>query len=154
LNVGLEYLAGALNFDPLAAPTLQAQLASDIVWFDAFVMNVDRTVKNPNLLWWRDGLWLIDHGASLYFQHDWSTAGERAASPFSQVKQHVLLPVAAKLAEAARLLTLLDFERAVAAVPDAWIASERAQYLSWFQARAKATPIFLEEAQRARASLL
>jgi hypothetical protein len=158
LNVGFEYLAGALTYEPLAGPPLEVQLASDIVWFDALVMNVDRTVKNPNLLWWRGALWLIDHGASLYFQHDWGSALERAASLFSQVKHHVLLPLAGGLDAAhARLSSRLPgeaFERAVASVPAEWLGAHRADYLQCLAARAAAAPAFVEEAKRARAALL
>ncbi|MBL8951259.1 MAG: aminotransferase class I and II [Myxococcaceae bacterium] len=160
LNAGFDYLAGALNFDPVAGQSLDPQLASDIVWFDAFIMNVDRTVKNPNLLWWRGSLWLIDHGASLYFQHDWASATERAASPFAPIKAHVLLPraTAAGLDAAhARLLPKLDaacFQRAVDVVPEAWVGAERSHYTAWLHARVTSAPVFLEEAKRARAALL
>lgn len=161
-NAGFDYLAGSVTYDPIAGPPLDAQLASDIVWFDAFTLNVDRTVKNPNLLWWKGGnshgLWLIDHGASLYFQHDWKSAPQRAQSPFTQVKQHVLLPQASQLDAAhARLLPLMTpalIEAAVASVPEEWVRDERPNYVQWLGSRVESAALFLEEAKRARASLL
>src|SRR3984885_11088626 len=97
LNIGLDYLPGSITFDPLIF-TPDAQLASAIVWFDAFVCNVDRTVRNVNMLIWHRRLWLIDHGASLYFHHAWNRGDEHARSPFALIKDHVLLNHASELA--------------------------------------------------------
>src|SRR6201992_2171074 len=98
LSLALDYLPGAVMFDPLAEKPAAA-LASDIVWFDAFVTNVDRTPRNANMLVWHRQLQLIDHGAALYFQHSWNKYLERATDPFTRVKDHILLPFAASLAD-------------------------------------------------------
>src|SRR5438105_3647200 len=103
LNVGLDYLPGAIAFDPLVDRTLRGKerLASSVVWFDALVTNVDRTPKNTNLLVWHRDLWLIDHGASLYFQHNWESGTiARAGAPFAAIREHVLLPRASAILEA------------------------------------------------------
>jgi hypothetical protein len=167
VNVGLDYLPGSVTFDPAAGPPPAAEEASAVVWFDAFVTNVDRTPRNPNLLCWHRELWLIDHGAALFFHHAWSGAAELAASPFAAVRDHVLLPWASRLAAAGeRLAAALDgdaLERAVAEVPDAWLvddprfatpAAHRAAYADWLRARRAAAPTFLQEAERARAALV
>src|SRR6476661_1896310 len=96
LNLALHYLSGAIMFDPVIT-TVDVTLASKIVWFDSFVTNVDRTVRNTNMLMWHKELWLIDHGASLYFHHSWQNFEEQARRPFTQVKDHVLLPQASEL---------------------------------------------------------
>jgi hypothetical protein len=132
LNLALDYLPGSLGFDPLVGPP-DSSLASRIVWFDALVTNVDRTPRNTNLLVWHDRLWLIDHGASLYFHHNWPSmegAALEAASrrPFAAVRDHVLLPFARSFPEAdATLASLLtpDVLRAVIdLIPAEWLADE------------------------------
>ncbi|WP_101927383.1 MULTISPECIES: HipA family kinase [Luteimonas] len=164
-NVGLDYLPGALNFDPAVDPP-DADLASRIVWFDAFVCNVDRTARNTNLLVWHRALWLIDHGAALYFHHDWSRAPAMAATPFARIADHVLLPFASRLAEAdAALVTRIteaDIRRIVDVVPDLWLddpafdgpAANRQGYVDFFCARLRQRAVFVEEAQRAHAGRL
>ena len=102
VNAGLRFVDGATMFDPAAGDRVSEEMASRVVWGDAFVMNVDRTPRNANLLQRRDETWLIDHGASLYFQHDWATAEAKARSPFLAVKDHILLPWAGSLGEAGR----------------------------------------------------
>ena len=92
LNLALHYLSGSITYDPAAAP-VDAHLASLIVWLDCYLMNVDRTSQNTNMLSWNKELCLIDHGASLYFHHSWNNWDEYAQKPFSQVKDHVLLPL-------------------------------------------------------------
>ncbi len=147
-NFGLAYLPGALPFDPAVDRAVAPELAAAIVWFDAFVTNVDRTPRNTNLLVWRDQLWLIDHGASLYFHHQWAGWEQRAQSPFPPIKDHVLLHLAGDLTAAdARLRPLLTpdvLSAAVAAVPDEWLggeelfpdlASHRQAYLAYLEAR-------------------
>jgi hypothetical protein len=124
MNVALDYLPGAVMFDALAEkPT--ASLASDIVWFDAFVTNVDRTPRNANMLMWHRHLKLIDHGAALYFHHSWKQYLERAGDPFTRVKEHILLPFAAALEESdARLSALVTaevLENIVALIPESWL---------------------------------
>jgi hypothetical protein len=167
LNLGLDYLPGSVSFDPAVGPAPGADEASEVVWFDAFVTNVDRTPRNPNLLTWHRRLWLIDHGAALYFHHAWERAGEAARSPFPAVKDHVLLPWASALpAAGARLRARLGreaFAQVLAEVPDAWLAPDagrrsaaehRAAYVEFLERRLEAAAIFEGEASRARDLLL
>jgi hypothetical protein len=164
LNLGVGYLGGAVGFDPAARAPVAGALASLIVAFDAFVMNVDRTIRNPNLLWWRGDLWLIDHGAALYWHHDWDGTAAGADRPFALIRDHVLLPAADGLAAAgARLgdrLTDEAIDDALALVPDGWLtapasadgpAARRTAYAAHLRARRRAAPVFIEEAVRARA---
>src|SRR5213596_940751 len=100
LNLALDYLPGSTMFDPAARDTADARLASQVVWFDAFVTNVDRTARNPNIIYWHKTLYLIDHGAALYFHHDWENAAEQfAGSAFPAIRDHVLLPWAQAIEE-------------------------------------------------------
>src|SRR5690348_4385716 len=92
LNLALDYLPGSMMFDPAAGDRADPVTASKAVWFDALVTNIDRTAKNANLLWWHRKLYFIDHGASLYFHHDWHNISEAAAKPFEAIRQHILLP--------------------------------------------------------------
>lgn len=165
-NLALDYLPGSVTFDPLAeAP--DATLASRIVWFDAFVTNLDRTPRNANMLMWHGKLWLIDHGAALYFHHQWDGFLERAKSPFTLVKDHVLLPYAGQLAavdaEMAARLTPEALHAVVAQVPDRWLtdeplfsgpAAQRRAYADYFVRRLQAPRAFVEEAVRAHAAHL
>lgn len=166
LNLALDYLPGSVTFDPLAMSP-EPMLASRIVWFDAFVTNLDRTPRNANLLVWHRGLWLIDHGAALYFHHQWDGFLERATSPFALVKDHVLLPAASRVAELdAELTARLSAERLVAIVeqvPDAWLtpdpmfsgpAAQRRAYVDYFVRRLQAPRAFAQEAARAHAAHL
>ena len=167
-NAGLAHLPAAVGFDRAAREPVSGALASRIVALDAFATNVDRTPRNPNLLWSDAGgkLWLIDHGAALYFHHDWNGDTASAGRPFVLIRDHVLLPGADDLQSAGReLVARLDdatLARALAFVPDDWFvlspelstpAAHRAAYLAWFQARRAATDVIIEEAVRARASL-
>jgi hypothetical protein len=164
LNLGLDYLPGSITFDPVAGPAPTADDASAVVWLDAFVTNVDRTPRNPNLLTWHRQLWLIDHGASLYFQHAWDGREDKSRMPFPLIKDHVLLPWAKRLRAAhERLVPLLSngaIASAVGKVPDEFLAgddrfastdSARAAYAGHLERRLAAAPLFLEEAERARA---
>jgi hypothetical protein len=164
LNIALDYLPGSVTFDPLTY-TPDAQLASAIVWFDAFVCNVDRTARNVNMLMWHRRLWLIDHGASLYFQHAWSRRDEYAMNPFALIKDHVLLKFASELADvASRMtsrLTAADFADIVQLIPDSWIpddpgfadkTEQREAYLSFLTRRLQSSDVFVQEAIRARSS--
>ena len=164
LNLGLAYLSGAFNFDPLNAGDVAPDLAERIVWFDAFITNVDRTARNPNLLLWQQGLWLIDHGASLYVHHGWNDWQARARGRFQPVKDHILLAAAADLAAAdAALAPLVSpqlIAALVAAIPEDWLAEEpafadiaeqRAAYVAYLNARIAAPRLFVEEAAHARA---
>jgi hypothetical protein len=162
LNLALDYLPGSITFDPVVDQP-DAALASAIVWFDAFTSNVDRTARNTNLLVWHRKLWLIDHGAALYFHHAWDGYLARAADPFARIKDHVLLPYASQLREAdARLAPLLPrdaIERIVAMIPEGWLggdvpfadtAEHRAAYANYLCRRIEAPRAFVEEALRAR----
>ncbi len=166
LNLGMDFLPGALTYEPGASPRVDADLASRIVWFDAFVTNVDRTARNPNLLEWHRRLWLIDHGAALYFHHGASADyPSRAGAAFPRIADHVLLPYAERLAEAdAALRPLLDrgaLEAIVGLVPDEWLAlpgaaplppeTQRAAYVEYLVRRLDHSERFVEEAERARA---
>lgn len=164
LNLALDYLPGSLAFVPAAGPPLDPELASTIVWFDAYVTNVDRTPRNTNLLRWHKRLWLIDHGAALYIQHTWNDYLVHSRTPFPLIERHVLLVEASMLPEvAARLPPLLTpdlLKRIVAAIPDDWLdpnapfatnEEHRAAYVAYLLARRDASAIFTEEAQRARA---
>lgn len=165
LNLALDYLPGSVTFDPLVQQP-DADEASAIVWHDAFTTNIDRTPRNANLLLWHRRLWLIDHGAALFFHHDWNDYLARATSPFTHVKDHVLLPQASRLAEAdARLGALLDEDvitGIVNLIPDEWLGGEvpfssvaehRDAYRQYFCRRLTAPRAFAEEAARAHAAL-
>lgn len=160
-NVALDYLPGSVTFDPLVRPP-EAELASKIVWFDAFCSNVDRTAKNVNMLVWHRRLWLIDHGAALYVHHDWETALGRSRDPFTRVRDHVLLPRASRIGEVdgelAAKLTPAVLEDIIAAVPgellaDAGGEARRADYLTYLTQRLAAPRGFAMEAQRAHDAL-
>jgi hypothetical protein len=165
LNVGLDFLPGALAWNPAADPPLEASLASDVVWFDAFVTNPDRAPRNANILSWHGGLWLIDHGAALYVQHTWRDPDRHARQPFAQTRDHVLLPFAGPLAEAdARLAPLLDAETVdgvVGLVPDDWLledrrfpdaAAARRAYVDYLMRRLEPPRPFLRDATAGRAA--
>ena len=166
LNVGLHYLSGAITYDPAVA-TIDARLASQIVWLDALLLNVDRTARNPNMLMWHKQLWLIDHGAALYFHHAWQHWEEYVEKPFVQIKDHVLLPQAAHLAdvdaEMRALLTAEVIESTLAAIPDSWLNQEREEadadamrevYAQFLNRRIAHSEIFVHEAQTARHGLI
>lgn len=162
-NLGLDYLPGAIAYDPLLEPPDPA-LASAIVWFDALITNVDRTARNTNLLRWHGRLYLIDHGAALYFHHTWSDARARATQPFTGIRDHVLLPFASALRRADDTLPARlgpDVLREVLAeIPDAWLdpepgladpAAVRDAYLRYLELRLAGPRAFAEEAVRAHA---
>lgn len=165
LNLALHYLSGAITFDPVVV-RLDASLASRIVWLDCLLTNVDRTVKNTNMLMWHKELWLIDHGACLYFHHTWNNWEEQAIKPFAQVKDHVLLPWASQLEEAdAELkarLTEPVIRRIVALLPDEWLSDRygllpdetREVYARFLAMRVAASPAFVKGAQDARKSVV
>jgi len=162
LNIALDYLPGSITFDSLVyAP--DERIASAIVWFDAFICNVDRTVRNANMLIWHDRLWLIDHGAALYFHHAWTQADSHSSTPFKLIKDHVLLRNAGALQGIdAHMKSLMDGDRLAAIVeliPEEWLAddpgffskaAQRAAYLDFFVARLRASDEFVGEAIRAR----
>jgi hypothetical protein len=168
VNVGMRYLDGAFNYEDGAAGNLiGAELAARIVWFDAFVTNPDRTARNPNLLIWKRRPWLIDHGAALYFHHDWASADEtRMVAPFPLVRDHVLLLRADDLesVDAAMSAALNGdvIEQVLAAVPDALLedaavardhpdaAAARDRYRQFLTTRLGAPRAFAAEASAAR----
>ncbi len=164
LNLALDYLPGALGFDALDRAQVEPTLASAIVWFDAYISNVDRSARNPNMLFWKKRLWLIDHGAALYYHHTWEQYLTFSRSAFSQIREHVLLPVADALAEVdSRLRDLLSADglaQLVALIPDLWLnerahfanaAEQRAAYVEYLGSRLDASSIFVAEAIHARA---
>ncbi len=166
LNIALDYLPGSVTFDPLAFEP-DAELASDIVWFDAFVCNVDRTVRNANMLIWHRRLWLIDHGACLYFHHAWDSQDQHSTSPFALIKDHVLLKYASGLEQAdARMSGLLTADKLaeiVQFIPESWLpddpgfagkVAQREAYLNFFILRMRSSGLFVQEAIRARLSHL
>ena len=160
LNLALDYLPGSVTYDPVA-DRLDDRLASEVVWFDAFVSNVDRTARNTNLLMWHRRLWLIDHGACLYFHHGTPSADfvARADDGFGRIGEHVLLPGASALhdadASAVARLTPAAIRDIVALVPDGWLPhdgaeAERRAYAAYLIARVQGPRSFVEEAIRAR----
>lgn len=163
LNLALDYLPGSVTFDPLAGAP-DAATASAIVWFDAFVSNLDRTPRNANLLTWHRALWLIDHGAALYFHHQDGDFAERAGSAFALIKDHVLLPWASALDQAdAQAVAVLTAERIgaiTALIPQAWLApgtpaaDQRQAYARYFMRRLEAPRAFVQEAVKAHAAHL
>jgi HipA-like protein len=164
-NVALAHLPSALAFDPAARVAVPGARASMIVALDAFTMNVDRTARNPNLLWSGGQLWLIDHGAAFYWHHDWNGDATGAARPFPLIRDHVLLPWADALPAAGETLrSRLDdaaIARVLSFIPDDWFvptpelptpAAQRAAYAAFLGARRAAAGVFIEEAVRARAA--
>jgi hypothetical protein len=164
LNLGLDYLPGSVMFDPVAEKP-DTDLASRIVWFDAYVTNVDRTARNANLLMWHRQLWLIDHGAALYFHHAWTDMDQRSKDLFPLIKEHILLPFAnaIDIATADQAMTALITAEVVKGVvelvPEDWmknnspfntIAENRQAYVAYLTRRLDEPRHFVEEAIRAR----
>ena len=161
LNLALHYLSGAITFDP-AVTRPDAALASQIVWLDCLLTNVDRTAKNTNMLMWHNELWLIDHGASLYFHHTWDDWEAQAVKPFVRVKDHVLLRWATALDDVDKALKpkLTDavIEHIVQQIPDEWLADTGGQspmeartvYRQFLTMRIAASAVFVNEAKDAR----
>jgi len=169
LNLGLDFLPGSLAFDALDVKSgvIEPALASSILWFDAYMTNVDRTARNTNMLWWHRRLTLIDHGAALYFHHIDGNYLERSRTPFSPIKNHVLLPIASELREvdlrAKELLNAHVIEEIVNWIPTSWLHDDpffsdpqerRAAYIAYLLDRLANSHIFVEEALRARDQLV
>lgn len=169
LNLALHYLSGAITFDPAVNP-VDPLLASQIVWLDGLLMNVDRTARNTNMLLWNRELWLIDHGASLYFHHNWDSWREQVEKPFAAIKDHVLLRQAERL-EAVdvtfrALLTPEIVHEVVQLIPDVWlqdmvfspilsdnngqVQALRDVYAAFLNQRIESSSNFVKEAQDAR----
>ncbi|KAA5546629.1 HipA family kinase [Adhaeribacter rhizoryzae] len=166
LNLAVHYLSGAITFDSLVN-TVDARLASQIVWLDCLITNVDRTPRNTNMLMWHKELWLIDHGAAFYFHHSWPELEEQARRPFAQIKDHVLLPQASELelvdAEFRQILSLERIQAIVSLIPDAWLTGDspfataeeyRQAYFHFLVNRVAASEIFVKAAQHARKALV
>jgi hypothetical protein len=159
LNLALDYLPGSIMFDPAARDAVDPLIASTAVWFDAFTTNVDRTARNPNLLVWHKALYFIDHGASLYFHHDWQNLEQKALNKFPAIRDHVLLPWAGRIDEVddplRQKLTEELLADILAQVPDAWLPPERrGAYVSYLLQRLDNRRLFVEEAIDARDRLV
>ncbi|MFL5727419.1 MAG: HipA family kinase [Chloroflexota bacterium] len=165
-NLGLDFLPGAITFNPAVDEVADGDWAADVVWLDAFATNPDRTVKNTNMLVWHARTWLIDHGAGLYAHHAWRNPVEQAERPSADwIADHVLLPCASSI-EAAheRLAPLVGNELIdglVDAIPDDWLPedpvigdarSQRAAYRTYLEARLALAP-FVGPAERARTAI-
>ena len=161
VNLAIDYLPGSITFDPVVEK-VDALLASQIVWFDSFTTNVDRTARNTNMLVWHKKLWLIDHGAALYIHHSWNNYLEHAARPFTQIKDHVLLPFANQLGEADTFFRAKPLAEIIGAsvdlIPDEWLestssfataAEHRRAYYDYLTRRLEVSEIFVEEARNA-----
>lgn len=166
LNLGLHFLSKAVTFDP-GASSVDEELASKIVWLDAYITNVDRTYRNTNLLIWNRELWLIDHGASFLFHHSWENFEKHAKSPFSMIKDHVLLPMAGKLEkvdhEMKSKITHDKISAILDLVPDEWLMASRdvespdearKVYEEFLLLRLENSSVFVKEAQDARKALI
>lgn len=167
LNLAMHYLQGAFIFDAVVNK-VDALLASKIVWLDCLIMNVDRTARNTNMLMWHDELWLIDHGASLYFQHALTNATEQAKKPFPSIKDHVLLAYATKLdevnAEYSTLISKENIDAIVALIPAEWlneifeeidnVEDKRKVYSDFLITRLNNSDQFIQEAKHARETLI
>lgn len=166
LNLGLHFLSGAFTYDP-AVTKLDPLLASKIVWLDALIANVDRTFRNTNMLFWNRELWLIDHGASLFFHHSWDTFAQKANAAFPYIKNHVLLPQATLLSEADHicrsLLTAGKLQEIIQWIPDSWLKWEdvdatpeqmRNAYFQFLSQRLAHSDQFTKEAQDAAKTLV
>ena len=166
LNLALHFLSGAINFDPVVT-SVDEKLASQIVWLDAFITNIDRSVKNTNMLVWHKELWLIDHGSCLNFQYTWTDWETKAKSPFAYIKEHVLLNKATQLTdvnkEFKKLLTEEKIKDIVAIIPDEWLHWEgteespealREIYFQFLSIRLNHSDTFINEAENARKTLI
>jgi hypothetical protein len=164
LNLAMHYLQGAFIFDPVVNK-IDEELASKIVWLDCLITNVDRTARNTNMLVWHNEIWLIDHGASLYFQHALTNAAEQAVRPFAPVKDHVLLPFAIKLDEVnkmySKLITKENIEAIVALIPGVWleeifegVKDKRKVYTDFLLTRLSHSDKFTKEVNDTREALI
>lgn len=166
LNLALHFLSGAVTFDPVAK-TVDEELASRIVWLDAFITNVDRTVKNTNMLMWHKELWLIDHGSCFYFHYTWTNREAKAKDPFAFIKDHVLLPRASALEavdrEFRKLLKPEKLRAIIELIPEEWLHWEdndenptaiKEAYYQFLVTRLENSNLFIQEAIHARKALI
>ncbi len=165
LNLGVHFLSGAITFDPLVN-RVDAKTASRIVWLDGLLLNVHRTSRNTNMLMWNKELWLIDHGASLYFHHSWND-WQNPERAFPKIKDHVMLPLATELEqvdeEFRKALTLETITNIVSRIPEDWLQNEttfatvaehRDAYAQFLELRLRHSHVFVNEARYARESLV
>lgn len=165
LNLGLHFLSGAINYDSNVMK-VDSDLASRIVWLDAYITNVDRTFRNTNMLMWHKELWLIDHGSSFYFHHSWDNWEKQAESPFPFIKDHVLLKQASEIDKADKqlkpLITDHFIEELVGLIPNEWLnwnydkspGELRKVYADFLKIRRENSGTFVKEAQNARQNLI
>lgn len=162
LNLGIHFLSAAITYDPLI-PIADSLYASKVVLLDSMLSNIDRTAKNTNLLNWKNELWLIDHGSSLYFHHNWSNWETHLSRTFSLIKDHVLLERATHLEEAAtEIQHLINHEKIkeiVSIIPEDWLIEEtnsmaptdkRAAYIRFLESRFDNIKVLAKEASDAR----
>ena len=163
-NLGLDFLPGALTFNPAVDRVVDPDWAANVVWLDGLVTNPDRSPKNPNLLTWGGRVWLIDHGAALYIHHAWREPDAHARRPHAErLADHVLLPFASSIAGAderlAPQVTRDLLEELVAALPDDWLArdpvigeadAQRRAYVAYLSGRLAAPRPFVEPAEALR----
>ena len=167
LNLAIDYLPGSVTFDRAARDKALPEEASMAVWFDAFLLNVDRTAKNTNLLVWHRKMYPIDHGAALYVHHDWNNMQEKASAPFAEIRNHVLLQWASQIAEAGKTarerIDAKKIEEIVGLVPEQWLEAipgglgadaRRAGYIEFLVRRLEMSEMFEKEAMDARARLI
>lgn len=164
-NLGLHFLSGAINYDPNVMK-VDEDLASKVVWLDAYITNVDRTFRNTNMLMWYKELWLIDHGSSFFFHHSWINWEKQAVSPFAFIKDHVLLPQATQIEKANEelkpLVTDEFIDKLVNLIPDEWLNFDwnhtpdelRKVYADFLKIRRDNSEIFVKEVQNARQNLI
>lgn len=166
LNLGLHFLSSALTFDPVVTQ-VEPLTASKIIWLDAFTTNIDRTVKNTNMLIWHKELWLIDHGATFYFHHAWNNWEKAATSPFSYIKDHVLLAQASMVEEVnpqmVAILTDQKLKEITNLIPVNWLEWEgneltpeatREIYYRFLMRRRDHSTNFVKQIQDARKTLI
>ena len=166
LNLALHYLSGSITFDP-AVTVIDSKLASQIIWLDCLLTNMDRTARNTNMLFWHKELWLIDHGAALYFHHSMQNWEEQAKKPFILIKDHVLLPFATELEEVDQefknILNDQLIDAIVALIPNEWLSRDlgeesaeecRQVYAEFLKLRVAHSQIFVKEAQHARTGFI
>ena len=162
LNLGLHFLSSAITFDPLVKE-VDASTASKIVLLDSIISNIDRTVKNTNLLSWNNELWVIDNGASFYFHHNWATWENHLTRTFPLIKNHVLLDSATALKEVAStfptVLTKEKITKIVNTIPEDWLQHEsddlspdemRTSYIAYLEAKLAMIDSLVKEAEDAR----
>lgn len=170
LNLGIDFLPGALPFRPAVGPVPDPAIAADAVWFDALLTNPDRTVRNPNLLVWHKRTWLIDHGAALYVHYTWRNAAEHARQPFERIADHILLPYASSITDTderlAPKLTPELLRSIVDLVPEAWLTEaeslgpslagsveHRAAYVDYLSRRLEGPRAWADTAEQTRGAV-